>query len=111
MAFPSYLQEIDTDGSGFIDAQEIMAALKDCGVDLGQAEAIIKEVDKDGNGVIDYDEFALMVGERELVRRLIRTPPLIVFLLCDWQMRATDDDKFNALAGIGKNKVVRSSIH
>lgn len=60
------IQELDKDGSGFLDAEEVLEALRGTGVvDLDQAKEIIKEVDQDGNGVIDFEEFAQMLRAQD----------------------------------------------
>jgi Ca2+-binding EF-hand superfamily protein len=56
----------DTDGTGELDAEELveaMAALGERGVTVGEAEAMIRLVDKDGNGVLSLDEFVFLMNQ------------------------------------------------
>eukprot|EP00294_Goniomonas_avonlea_P014689 CAMPEP_0114554940 /NCGR_PEP_ID=MMETSP0114-20121206/8479_1 /TAXON_ID=31324 /ORGANISM="Goniomonas sp, Strain m" /LENGTH=161 /DNA_ID=CAMNT_0001740023 /DNA_START=88 /DNA_END=573 /DNA_ORIENTATION=+ len=54
----------DTDGSGAIDAKELLAAVRSLGVSLtpSQVQGMIKEYDKDMTGEIDFNEFKEMMG-------------------------------------------------
>jgi Ca2+-binding EF-hand superfamily protein len=47
------------DGSGAIDQDELMAALKKLGVMVSEDEVVVmmRQADIDGNGEIDVDEF------------------------------------------------------
>ena len=49
----------DDDGSGEIDAEELMGILKSLGLDVTEEEvhAMVHEVDEDGSGTIDFQEF------------------------------------------------------
>ena len=53
----------DDDGSGEIDAEELMGILKSLGLDVTEEEvhAMVHEVDEDGSGTIDFQEFKAMV--------------------------------------------------
>ena len=53
----------DDDGSGEIDAEELMGILKSLGLDVTEKEvhAMVHEVDEDGSGTIDFQEFKAMV--------------------------------------------------
>lgn len=50
-------QRIDTDNSGFIEANELQAALKDKSAQASELQAILKELDYNGNEKINYSEF------------------------------------------------------
>lgn len=56
--------QIDLDGGGSLDEEELMAAFEAMGekLTLTEVRACIKEVDENGNGVIEYDEFILMIN-------------------------------------------------
>jgi len=58
-------QHFDTDHSGFISKDELLAALAGHPDALQSVEAILAEVDTDGNGVIDYDEFCVMMRSND----------------------------------------------
>lgn len=53
-----YFFKLDRDGSGLIDAQELLDELTSGGEALGieQVRAIIEEFDKNGDGKLDYEE-------------------------------------------------------
>lgn len=55
-------QQFDTDGTGSIDAQEVVAALSKLGIKISRAElqALMEEADDNGDGVIDFDEFMML---------------------------------------------------
>merc|ERR1719506_3311407 len=52
-------EQFDVDGSGDIDAEEIVGAMGNMGVKVTLAEAtkMIQEVDQDDNGKLDFTEF------------------------------------------------------
>ena len=50
-------QKIDTDNSGFIEANELQVALKDKTAQASELQAILKELDYNGNEKINYSEF------------------------------------------------------
>lgn len=52
-------QALDADGSGELDAQELMRALQTMGIfiDLPECEDMIKKLDDDASGTIDANEF------------------------------------------------------
>jgi Ca2+-binding EF-hand superfamily protein len=54
----------DADGSGSIDAAELMGALRDLGENpsKGEVAALIAEADSDKSGAIEFDEFLKMVA-------------------------------------------------
>ena len=58
-AFRATFDEMDVDGSGQIDAEELVAALAliDKPASAAEAQAMIDEVDADGDGGMDFDEF------------------------------------------------------
>ena len=53
-------RDIDRDGSGSIDAEELLQVLTSLGMDAEQetVEHLVNEFDKDGSGTIDEDEFS-----------------------------------------------------
>ena len=55
-----FFNEIDTDGSGFLDRDEIAALAKRLGVEFSERELdeAMAEMDADGGGEIDFEEFA-----------------------------------------------------
>ena len=52
-------RQIDADGSGALDAEEIGALARSLGQPLGEEEVqqLLGEMDEDGNGTVDLDEF------------------------------------------------------
>jgi len=52
-------QEIDDDGSGSVTLEELVGALKDCGLNASQeaADAVMGEIDKNMDGTVDIHEF------------------------------------------------------
>lgn len=54
-------KEIDTDGSGYLDRDEIKALTVRLGIDFSEADLdeAMAEMDDDGSGEVDFDEFAL----------------------------------------------------
>lgn len=63
-------QEIDEDGSGYLDRDEFAQLSKDMGADLTDAELdeAMREMDADGDGRVDFEEFQawwLSVGEEK----------------------------------------------
>ncbi|XP_073123112.1 probable calcium-binding protein CML13 isoform X2 [Henckelia pumila] len=69
---------VDTDGSGSIDAKELNVAMRDLGFEMSEEETnkIITEVDKDGSGAIEFDEFFHMMTslymERDIKEELMK---------------------------------------
>jgi len=55
----------DKDGSGTIDANELVAALTDLGLSSGRFEAskVLSKYDRDGKGALSLKEFTLMVND------------------------------------------------
>eukprot|EP00960_Hanusia_phi_P070707 767372-Hanusia_phi.AAC.1 len=55
--------EIDSDGSGLIESEELEIAFERLGIHLGSNEIseFVKDFDEDGSGTIDFEEFLLMV--------------------------------------------------
>jgi len=60
MAFKKF----DLDGDGEITPDEVLEALKDCGVSMENVMDIIREADADGDGKIQYHEFVEMMKDR-----------------------------------------------
>lgn len=56
----SIFKSLDKDHSGFIDANELLLAGKELGVNLTkeEAEATLKKIDKNGDNVISFEEFS-----------------------------------------------------
>lgn len=53
-------REVDRDNSGYIDAFELLSALRTyCGEDIStdEVQALFSAMDTDGNGLIDFPEF------------------------------------------------------
>jgi Ca2+-binding EF-hand superfamily protein len=52
-------QEIDVDGSGTLDREEVALCAKKLGAPLSEEalEAAMQTMDADGNGSVDFDEF------------------------------------------------------
>jgi Ca2+-binding EF-hand superfamily protein len=71
-------QRVDVDGSGEVDAREILQLALDLGVEitLQEMHLIFGEIDLDGSGAIDFDEFAqwylLKGGRGDVLRRRLR---------------------------------------
>jgi nanoRNase/pAp phosphatase (c-di-AMP/oligoRNAs hydrolase) len=61
----------DTDGSGYLDEQEVAASLASSGVIAlpDTATDLIKEIDADGNGKIDFEEFVVFATEAEKLQK------------------------------------------
>eukprot|EP01119_Soliformovum_irregulare_P010536 TRINITY_DN259_c4_g1_i7.p1 TRINITY_DN259_c4_g1~~TRINITY_DN259_c4_g1_i7.p1 ORF type:complete len:600 (+),score=296.33 TRINITY_DN259_c4_g1_i7:202-1800(+) len=57
-------QVVDADGSGYIDVDEMSAAMLQIGKELSreEVEEIMKKLDDDGNGRIDFNEFLRGMG-------------------------------------------------
>lgn len=62
----------DKDGSGSIDATELLACLKSMGLHPTphELDELLARMDTDGNGHIDFDEFVAVMGEEFEVRVL-----------------------------------------
>ena len=60
------LEEIDSDGSGTVDAMELNTVLKRCKVRLSESELhrVVGMFDRDGNGRIDYSEMMSFLKEQ-----------------------------------------------
>ena len=58
--------EIDSDGSGFIDALELKTAMKLMGMNLNNNEVkqMIRDADQDGDFLIDIQEFKDVVKQQ-----------------------------------------------
>ena len=59
----SIFNRYDDDGSGEIDANELMEIMQSLGVSVTEEEisAMVQEIDADGSGTIDFGEFKAMV--------------------------------------------------
>jgi len=57
-------READADGSGFLSASELWAALKkmDPGVELNDIVSLMSELDVDGDGQLGIDEFVALLS-------------------------------------------------
>nr|CDS30427.1 calcium binding mitochondrial carrier protein [Hymenolepis microstoma] len=55
-AVQELMKELDKDGSGKIDAEELLEAVKGEGLNLEEVKAFIKEIDKNGDGQVDIAE-------------------------------------------------------
>jgi len=84
----------DGDGSGEVDAEELVAVMGAMGevVTLETCTGIIQNMDQDGNGTLDFAEFVFMMtnGEIKVVFCLDATPVSQIFQLCassehDWE--------------------------
>eukprot|EP01046_Picozoa_sp_COSAG06_P088018 COSAG06_NODE_34468_length_474_cov_0.690667_1_plen_148_part_01 len=77
-ALVSAFEACDVDGSGQVDAREILQLALDLGVEitLQEMHLIFGEIDLDGSGAIDFDEFAqwylLKGGRGDVLRRSLR---------------------------------------
>lgn len=60
--------QIDTDGNGVIDTEELLSLLQrfDTGATEEEALMIFKDLDTDGNGTISFDEFQVWYTSSEL---------------------------------------------
>uniref|UniRef100_A0A6V4B6Q6 EF-hand domain-containing protein n=1 Tax=Prymnesium polylepis TaxID=72548 RepID=A0A6V4B6Q6_9EUKA len=67
-------KEMDKDGNGKIDMDELKAAFELAGVKLksGEVKEMVAEADADGDGHIDPDEFKALV-RKEVDRYKVRT--------------------------------------
>nr|CUU00341.1 hypothetical transcript [Hymenolepis microstoma]CUU98393.1 hypothetical transcript [Hymenolepis microstoma] len=51
-----FLESIDTDKSGSISAEELIAALKNSNIKVKHVERFIAQYDKNNDGQLDFDE-------------------------------------------------------
>lgn len=51
-----FLESIDTDKSGSIDAEELLQALKDSNIKVKGVKKFIAQYDKNNDGKLDFDE-------------------------------------------------------
>ncbi|VDL59748.1 unnamed protein product [Hymenolepis diminuta] len=51
-----FLESIDTDKSGTIDAQELLTALENSNIKVKHIETFIAQYDKNNDGKLDFDE-------------------------------------------------------
>lgn len=60
----------DFDNDGFLNADELMAALKDLGreAELAGTEHLLRSYDADGSGSIDFEEFLALLNATETER-------------------------------------------
>ena len=105
--------KFDIDGSGDIDAEEIVGAMSNMGVKVTLAEAtkMIQEVDQDGNGKLDFTEFILMsqdllLPKSELdssaaatvsVNRKTKAEPLSASSVFGRRLTSTEGEPFRSL--------------
>ena len=56
--------QLDVDGNGVINVEELGTAMKSIGKDTSEEnlQTMITLVDKDGDGKIDFDEFLIMIA-------------------------------------------------
>ncbi|XP_046557159.1 calmodulin-like [Haliotis rubra] len=56
--------QIDKDGNGLLDADELKAVLTKCGRSLSMSEvnSLISKADVNGDGKLDFDEFVTLFG-------------------------------------------------
>ena len=68
---PQVFKRYDTDGSGYLDADELRLALRSAGVDAAPADCkqLIKDTDTDGDGTIDFKEFKTIFQSKSAVRQ------------------------------------------
>ena len=59
--------EVDTDGSGAIDATELQQAMARFGhgLSMAEAQAMLEEADDSGDGVVDFDEFSAILAKQK----------------------------------------------
>ncbi len=50
------MEELDTDNSGKIDSNELLALMADGGIDIETIKEFIADHDKDGDGQLDRQE-------------------------------------------------------
>lgn len=94
--------KFDVDGSGDIDAEEIVAAMSNMGVKVTLAEAtkMIQEVDQDGNGKLDFTEFILMSQDLLLPKSDIekaKAEPLSASTVFGRRLTSTEGEPFRSL--------------
>ena len=70
--------ELDSDGSGTIAADELSSALRKLGynVPAKQCEALLKKVDQDNDGQVSFDEFVAFFGELACTPNKTPTAPI-----------------------------------
>ncbi|HSA53927.1 MAG TPA: EF-hand domain-containing protein [Yinghuangia sp.] len=58
-------QRHDVDNDGFLNAKELMAALRDVGreAEAAGAEQLLRSYDADGSGSIGFEEFLALVNK------------------------------------------------
>ena len=56
-------EELDDDGNGYIDPNELLVGLLRCGVSIksSQIQVLVNSADSNNDGLIDRDEWAVMV--------------------------------------------------
>eukprot|EP00293_Proteomonas_sulcata_P005372 CAMPEP_0184322772 /NCGR_PEP_ID=MMETSP1049-20130417/126496_1 /TAXON_ID=77928 /ORGANISM="Proteomonas sulcata, Strain CCMP704" /LENGTH=94 /DNA_ID=CAMNT_0026644023 /DNA_START=141 /DNA_END=423 /DNA_ORIENTATION=- len=70
VALKASFEKFDTDGSGYLDADELRVALREtrgCDVSLDEVTDLINSVDCVGDGVISYEEFLALHDELDLI--------------------------------------------
>ena len=98
---------IDSDGSGEVDAKEVLQLALDLGVEITLAEMqfIFAEIDLDDSGQIDFDEFCqwyvIKGGRGEMLRQPLRA----------WytHLDRTADDPSSLPVGFGKGKTLQGT--
>jgi len=60
------LKDLDPDGDGIVDMEDLKKKLEDAGLSKEEAEAVVEAIDKDGDGKISAEEFKEQTGAKDL---------------------------------------------